>query len=45
MNPYFYTNAAGQQFPMPERPLEPPDCYMPDPEAPLEEDDEPEGDE
>lgn len=26
MNPYCYYNGAGQCFPLPERPLEPPDC-------------------
>lgn len=24
---YYYYNAAGQCFPLPERPLEPPDCW------------------
>lgn len=24
-----YWNAAGQHFPLPERPLEPPDCWGP----------------
>lgn len=32
MNPYFYYNAAGQRFPLPERPLEPPDCRIPEEE-------------
>ena len=27
MSLYFYTNMAGQRFPLPERPLEPPDCF------------------
>lgn len=24
---YYYTNAAGQRFPWPERPSDPPDCW------------------
>lgn len=28
MNPYFYENAAGQRFSLPERPLEPRDARM-----------------
>lgn len=35
-----YYNAAGQCFPLPERSLEDLVCYMPEPEAPLVEDDE-----
>lgn len=40
MSIYSYTNTAGQCFSLPERPLEPADCWTPEPEEPWEEDDE-----